>query len=575
MKVNRGLLWALFIVAFLLPCGCRRKEEATPAPGPAGPVMKGVQAKVTEHLAQGQLCWRVYGTALAVGRPMCAETAKVISNPPALLKYYAAMMALEAGDQDTARKGFAALADAAETPADLRDQARLWRAACERAPLPPPDPKPGSRLASEAGRARAYLRTDLPEAERLCAKRTGNRSDLQALNLNDAIVLLAEGKADEGKKALDAVNPQMPIDECDVEKIKLPGRELQRTMRFYDPALLKCWADYHFLKAVELGENAPQAGVRLDVATALWHLGRAEEAEKRVKELLETPALSPRDRLAALALQGKILWQLGKTEAARKTWDEMGADSEEAVVLLLQAYGDVPGLPADTLEKGIARGQEMLKRLRQKEAEYSDRRFRERHLDLFWALGWLCCTAGMERASQGDLTHASEHLANAEEIGNRLYEESSRFDLDKNPPLFLAELADVYLLNVLALGRSNAYLEDMLRYMYDENMLPKVLPAAWQVREYAQMLYALRDLSARSEAGGRKASAAPAPPTMYKSLMAAAQPPPAPASARRPAPVNAGRVVLAAAVVVLACVVAALLVWRRRRQKEFHKDLTD
>jgi hypothetical protein len=570
MKFGHRLMGALFILIIATGPGCKRKEEAPPAPRPARPVVEGVEAKVADHLAQGRLCWRVYGTALAVGRPMCAETAKVIPKPPALLEYYAAMMALEAGDQDAARKGFAALADAAETPADLRDQARLWRAACERAQLPPPDPKPGSRLASEAGRARAYLRTDLPEAERLCAKRTGNKSDLQALNLNDAIVLLAQGKADEARKALDAVNPQMPIDECEVEKIKLPGRELQRTMRFYDPALLKCWADYHFLKAVELGENAPQAGVRLDAAAALWHLGRAEEAEKRVKVLLEMPALSPRERLAALALQGEILWQRAEKDAARKTWGEMGTGSEEAVVLLLQAYGDVPGLPADALENGIARGQEMLKRLRQKEAEYSDRRFRERHLDLFWALGWVCCTAGMERASQGDLARASEHLANAEEIGNRLYEESSRFDLDKNPPLFLAELADVYLLNVLALGRSNAYLEDMLRYMYDENMLPKALPAAWQVREYAQMLYALRDLSARTGASSRKVAVVPAPPTMYKSLMAAA--PPARAEAQRALPRYAWIVALAAVVVALVCVAVVVLVRRRREQKEFRED---
>jgi tetratricopeptide (TPR) repeat protein len=565
---------------FVLAPACKRKEEAPAKPAVVRPVVEGVEAKVAEHLAQGRLCRRVYGTALAVGRPMCTETAKVIPKPPALLEYYAAMMALEAGDLETARKGFAHLANADTTPTNVREWARLWRAACEGAPaqLPRADPKAAPRLASEAGRARAFLKTDLPEAERLCVeavKCAPSKTDLQALNLNYAIVLVANGRADEAKKALDAVNPQLPIDECDVEKIKLPGRELQRTMRFYDPALLKCWADYHFLKAVGLGENAPQARVRLDVASALWYLGRVEEAEKRLKVVFEVPSLSSQDRLAALALYGQVLWSRGQEDAAHKTWDEMGTNAEETVVFLLQAYGDVPGLPVAVLEKGIGLGQETLKQLRQKESEYSDRRFRERHLDLFWALGWLCCTAGMERASQGDLARASEHLANAEEIGNRLYEESSRFDLERNPPLFLAELADVYLLNVLALGRGNAYLEDMLRYMYDENMLPKVLPAAWQVREYAQMLYALRDLSARSEAGGRKASAAPAPPTMYKSLMAAAQPPPAPASARRPAPVNAGRVVLAAAVVVLACVVAALLVWRRRRQKEFHKDLTD
>jgi hypothetical protein len=252
----------------------------------------------------------------------------------------------------------------------------------------------------------------------------------------------------------------------------------------------------------------------------------------------------------------------------------MGTVSEDAVVLLLQAYGDVPGLPADVLEAGLAKGQEALKGLRQKESEYSERRFRERHRDLFWAVGWLSCAAGMQRASQGDLARAAEHLTNAEEIGNRLYEESSRFDLKKNPPLFLAELADVYLLKVLALDQGNAYLEDMLRYMYDESMLPKVLPSAWQVREYAKMLYALRDLSNHAEATGRKRQPMPSPPSLYRGLMASAQPLSLPAPGRSSA-ARGWVAALVVAGVLVAAVAIVLRVRRRRRRRESPVDNID
>ncbi len=515
------------VLALMMFSGCRREAEETATTPPARLPVEGAERKIFDLVQQGRLCLRIYGTALAVARPMCEELVRTSPKVPALLEYYNGLMKLENGELDAARKDFQALADSESAPSDTREMARMWAAACELAAnrkftallaLGKPSPSQNPRLASEAGRIRAFLRTDLAAAEQLCAealKAAANRADLQALNLNYAIVLLQQGKADDAQKALDAVNPQAPIDECEIEKIKLPKRELMRTLRLYDPVLLKCRAEWHFLKAVELGADAGG----LEVARALVYLGRSQEAERRLQAILDAPTTNPRDRAAALALSGQALWARSDKSAARKRWAGTAPPADDDAVFLLDAYAETPGLPADVLDEAIQQGQAVLKRLRQKEAEYSERRFREKHLDLFWALGRLCCVAALERVSAGDTARAAEYLADAEEIGNRLYDESSRFDLDRNAPLFLAELADVWLLNVLTLGKGNAYLEDVLRYMYDPRMLPSVLPAAWQVREQVQLLYALRDLSAGADAVAGTPAAPPR--SMYRGLAAA------------------------------------------------------